>query len=710
MALIGKIRKNFWFVLILLGLALAAFVIMDVSSASGLGGGGANFDMGEVNGQKINYRDFQKTEQVYFGNQGDAFQTRDNVWNYYVERAIIDDESDDLGLNVSKDELMDLQFGSNMSPIMVQNWRNPNTGALDRNQLNQYKSAIENGEELDPRFRDFWAEQELQIIKAQKQEKLNSLVSKAVYTPTWLAQTAYQDANGKADFNYVKIPFDQVGNDQVSLTDDDYKSYINNNKEQYTNDVETRTIEYVVFDVKATEDDKAAIRADMSTLREDFRSTTDDSLFAASNEGFYNDFYFSREQLEQQTTDSIASILPRLAVGDLAGPFEEQNVYRVIKLIDKKVVPDSVKASHILISADRANAPAVAKAKSTIDSLRTLIERRVERFDSLAVKFSQDPGSGAKGGDLGYFAQDRMVPEFKAAAFYYGQEGKMYTVQSQFGFHLIKIEDQKYLNRDPKFKFAFINKPIIPSTETQDRVNEEVADLLAAYPYLDDMVTAVNERGDVAFDRISNVKPNDYTLGDLGSGNTSREIVRWAFNGATSPNDVAPDVFSYTEPNLFYTNKFVIAGLKSAEPKGLRSMASLKDEITPLIQNMKKSEIIKSQLAGKGLAEAAAAYGVSSESATGVAMNARFIPNLGNEPKVISALSSTAANQTSAPIVGNAGVYLVSPTNKIDAGQATNLPAFRSSNAQSARLKVSQGLIESLKKKADVDDKRFTFF
>jgi len=709
MALIGKIRKNFWFVLILLGLALAAFVIMDVSSASGLGGGATNLDMGEVNGQKINYRDFQRTEQVYFGNQGDAFQTRDNVWNYYVERAIIDDESDDLGINVSKDELMDLQFGSNMSPIMMQNWRNPQTGALDRNQLNQYKSAIENNEELDPRFRDFWAEQELQIIKAKKQEKLNTLVSKSIYTPTWLAQTAYQESNGKVDFDYVKIPFDQIGDDQVSLTDDDYSSYINSNKAQYTNDVETRTLEYAIFDVNATEEDKAAIRSQMTTLKEDFRGTTDDSLFAFSNEGFYNDFYFSKDQLAQQTTDSIASILPNLGVGDVAGPFEEQNVYRVLKLIDKQVIPDSVRASHILIPAERTNTLAVTKARGTIDSLRNLIERGVERFDSLAVKFSQD-GSSADGGDLGYFAQDRMVPEFKAACFYYGKEGNLYTVQSQFGFHLIKVVDQKYLDREPKYKFAFINKPIIPSTDTQDKINEDVADLLAAHPYLDDMVSVINERGDATFDRISNVKPNDHVINGLGTGNTTREIVRWAFNGATSVNDIAPDVFSYTEPNLFYTNRFVIVGLKSIEPKGLRSVASLKDEITPLIQNKKKAEIITSAISGKDLAAAAAAYGLSTESAAGVANNASFIPNLGNEPKVMAALANTAVNSTSAPITGNAGVYLVTPTNKMDAGQPTNLPAFRSTNANSERVKVAQGLIESLKKGADVDDKRFTFF
>lgn len=710
MALIGKIRKNFWFVLILLGLALAAFVIMDVSSAAGLGGGQADMKMGEVNGQDISYRDFQRTEQNYFNNSGDAFSTRENVWNYYVEKSIVDKEADKLGLSVGRDELMDLQFGTQMSPIMSQNWSNPQTGAVDRTQLNGFKSAIENGDELDPRFRDFWAEQEHQIVKFHKQDKINNLVSKAIYTPTWLAETAYQEQNGKVDFEYVKIPFDNISDADVALEDSDYTSYIGAHKDRYTNTEETRTIEYVVFDVEPTEADKEALKQQMIELKTQFENTTNDSLFAMTNEGFYRDLYYSKEGLEQNFSESIRNAIPNLAIGEVVGPLEESGFYRNIKLLDRRMMADSVRARHILRTVTPGDAAGLENANRTLDSLLTLIKRGAIRFDSTAVKFSQDPGSASKGGQLDYFVQETMVPEFRDACFLDGKSGEYRTVRTSYGVHLIQIQNQKFLDNEPKVKVAFINKPIIPSTETQDRINEEVADLVASHPYLDDMVGIIGERDDVSFDRVSNIKVNDFTLAELESGNTSRDIVRWAFNGATDANDMAPDVFTYTEPNLFYNNKYVLAGLKSIESAGLRSVDNLRDEITPLVRNEKKGGLIASQLGSSDIDGAAAKFGAAIESATGVAFNSRFLPGLGDEPKVIAQAYSGAVNSNSQPIVGNSGVFIVKPTNKTDAGTATNLPSFRNTDATTTRSKVGSSLMSALKKLANVDDSRATFF
>jgi len=710
MALIGKIRKNFWFVLLLLGLALAAFVVMDVSSAAGLGGGQADMKLGEVNGQKISYRDFQRTEQVYFGNQGDPYTTRDNVWNYYVEKSIIDNESDDLGISVSKDELMDLQFGSNMSPIMSQNWRNPQTGQIDRNQLNSFKTAIENNEELDPRFRDFWAEQEHQIIKYHKQNKITNLVSKAIYTPSWLAEQAYSEQNAKVDFEFVKIPFDQINDSDITIEDADYSNYLNTHKDRYTNTEETRTLEYVVFDVSPTDADKQAINQQMVDLKARFAETNDDSLFAFSNEGFYRDIYYSQEGLEKNFTESIRNNIQNMAIGEVVGPIEENNIYRNIKLLDKRVVPDSVKARHILRMVTAGDAAGLERANGTIDSILNLVERGSERFETLANELSQDPGSKSKGGELGYFVQETMLPQFKNACFIYGKEGGYYKVRTNAGVHLIHIQDQKFLDNNPKYKLAFINKAIIPSTETQDRVNEEVADLVASHPYLDDMISVISERNDVAIDRVTNIKANDFVFADLPSGNTSRDIIRWAFNGTTDVNDMAPDVFIYTEPNLFYNSKYVLAGLKSIEPAGLRSVASAMDEIGPLVRNEKKGAIIAERLNGKGIDAAASAFGVGIESASGVTFNSRFVPTLGQEPKVIAQAFGSDVNNVSQPIVGNSGVFIVKPTNKTEAGAATNLPSFRSTEANTLRNTVGQKLIDSMRKLANVEDERFTFF
>jgi peptidyl-prolyl cis-trans isomerase D len=701
MALIGKIRKNFWFVLILLGLALAAFVIMDVSSAAGLGGGQTNLKVGEVNGQEINYRDFQRTEQIYFGNQGDPYQTRENVWNYYVEKSIVDKESEKLGIDISRDELIDLQFGNVMSPIMQRNWTSPQTGQIDRNQLNSFKTAIENGDDLDPRFREFWAEQEEQIVKFHKQNKINNLVSKAIFTPAWMAEGAYKEQNGTVDFDYVKVPFDKISDSEITLEDADYTSYLNANKDKYTNEEETRTIEYVVFDVNATDEDRTKIFNEMTALKAEFAATTNDSLFAFSNDGFYRHLYYSDAQLDENFSESIKGAVRTMEPGQIVGPLEESGFYRNIKLIDKKVVPDSVKARHILLRG--------ANARATADSLLGVLRRGAERFDSLAVKFSVDPGSKNNGGDLGYFDATRMLAPFTEACFYEGKIGDYKIQTTTAGTHLIHIQDQKFLDKEPKYKLAFVNQAIIPSTETQDKINEEVADIVASHPYLDDMINVISQRDDVSFDRVSNIKANDYQFADLPSGNTSRDIIRWAFNGGTETNDMAPDVFIYTEPNLFYNNKYVIAGLKSIEPKGLRTLASVKDELAPILRNEKKGAIISSNLSGKSLEASAAEYNVSIESANGVGYNTRFLPVIGSEPKVMASAIGSDLN-TGNVVVGNSGVFIVTPTNRTEAGTAPDLPAFRKADANTARSKVTERLMASLRKLADVSDSRFTFF
>lgn len=710
MALIGRIRKNFWFVLLLLGLALAAFVIMDVTSPAGTSGAGGQPSLGSVNGTDIQYKDFQTAESVYYGNAGgDVFQKRNTIWNYFIEKSILDNEATQIGLNVSKDELMDLQFGANMSPIMRANWTNQQTGQIDLNQLNQFKTQIENGQAVDPRFRQFWHEQEKQVVKASLQDKLNNLVSKSIYTPSWMAETEYSEQNGSVDFAYVKVPFDVVPDSDITLEDADYQNYISSNKHLYTNDEETRTIEYIEFDVEPTAEDENNLRTKIADIGNNFVKAENDSLFAVGKKGYYNNFYFDTEQLKS-LSDSVSTKVPGMAIGTVNGPFREANSWRIVKLLDKRVVADSVSARHILIGATQGNAASILAAKTRLDSIKTEIERGRANFTDMVEQFSTDATTKEKGGDLGYFTQGSMVPEFNAACFYEGKRGDLFVVTTQFGAHLLEIRNQKFLNRLPKYKISIIDEPIVPSKETQDRIYEEVAELIGSHPYLDDMVNVIGERDDVSVDRLSNIKKNDFIFGDLGSGSASRDIIRWAFDPGTSANEVAGNLFTYTDEVNYFNSKYVIAGLKSIEKSGLRTMAGLKDEITSMVRNEKKGASIASQFSGMNLNKLANKYDVSVDTINSVAFNSRFLQNIGNEPKVIAQAFGTAQNQLSEAVIGSSGVFMLKPLNKNQAGAATNLPSFRQQNAAVVRNQVGTKLIEALKDGAKVSDNRFTFF
>jgi len=134
------------------------------------------------------------------------------------------------------------------------------------------------------------------------------------------------------------------------------------------------------------------------------------------------------------------------------------------------------------------------------------------------------------------------------------------------------------------------------------------------------------------------------------------------------------------------------------------------DEIAPLVRNEKKGAIIADRLSGKGIEAAAAEYGVEIESATSVGFNAKFVPSLGQEPNVIAQAFGSELNSTSNAIIGRSGVFIVKPTNKAAAGESANLPSFRATNSNTVRGTVAQKLIASMKKLANVEDSRFTFF
>ncbi len=711
MALIGKIRKNFWFVLLLLGLALAAFIMMDMTGSSGPGGAVTSMTMGNVDGQKINYQDFSRTEQAYYRNAGtDIFQKRKTIWDFYVENALVNKEADALGLNVSREELMDLQFGPNPSQIIQANWRNPQTGQLDVATLQQFRNTLEAGEALNPEFEAYWGEQEKQIVKDALQSKLNTLINKGVYTPSWMAEESFKMENSKADFKYVKIPFDNIDGSDVELTDSDFKSYMNDNKELYEETEESRVIEFASFNVTASEDDKEAIRQSLTDLKAEFvktelERTTSDSLFATSNRGSYSHIYGTIDQLPEVAREQIAA----LNSGEAYGPFEQSGNMLVVKLIDKRVYPDSVSVTHILKNAVRTDVAAVAKAKAVIDSIENAYKKGGKSFKDLAKEHSDDPGVVDNEGFYESFDQTKMVKEFTVASFK-GKKGGLYTVQTDYGVHLIKVENQVFNNQDNKFQIATIGQAIIPSEQTQGDMYDKVSEILSNNKTYDSLKAAVDAESDVTLTSSPSIKKNDSAVGTLGSEQTSRDMVLWAYDSNTSIGDVSPEIYRYTDRVKYYDNKYVIATLKSINPKGMKSVASVKDQIEAAVMNKKKGQKFASALSVTSLEDVASQNAVEALTASGVSMVAQFVQGVGNEPKVIAAAFNLAPQTVSKPIVGNSGVFVISPLSQQPASAPNNIPFLKTSLATSTKSQVSFKIMENLKKRANIEDGRSIFF
>ncbi|MFZ1714976.1 MAG: SurA N-terminal domain-containing protein, partial [Saprospiraceae bacterium] len=218
MALIGKIRKHSWIMVVLIGLALLSFLVMDVVTNKSLGGSQAKFSIGKVNGKSIDYNDFSRTEQILYNSSTvDPYVRRNYLWNYLVESSILETQSEKLGFGVSETEMEELQFGNNLSPIIQQRFINPSTGIVDRDQLNQIKQGLDNNS-LRPDLVTYWNEQKKEVVKDKLQTKYTSLISKAIYVPAWMAEMKNKESNELIDFQYVKLPFDLV-TDSIAITD-----------------------------------------------------------------------------------------------------------------------------------------------------------------------------------------------------------------------------------------------------------------------------------------------------------------------------------------------------------------------------------------------------------------------------------------------------------------------------------------------------------
>ncbi|TAK49638.1 MAG: hypothetical protein EPO28_00505 [Saprospiraceae bacterium] len=723
MALISKIRRQKWLLVGSMTVALFLFIAMlmfDNPNQSLFGGSATT--IGDIEGRKLDYKEFSVTyDMLYRNSTGDGFSDRTFLWNFFVDEAIIQKEAAAIGLGVSKAELLDLQFGadnSRLSPIIASRYVNSNTQQVDRQQLDQLKNIIttnqidqliKNGQ-LVPDFKYRWAHQEKEIINDRLQTKIFNMVSKGMYTPGWMAEMISSDQNLLIDFNYVQVPFDEIENSEVTLEDADYKAYFEENKNQFIMDEETRKLEYIIFNVVPTPEDSAAIKDNITHLIDDFKTTKNDSLFVENNYGSLDAVYFKKETLSTAIADTIF----QMAKGSVYGPYIDGSAYKAVKLLDKKVIPDSVKARHILRKAN--DQTTLVAAMKTIDSLKNLIETGVATFDSLAANFSQDPSNANKGGDLGFFGQGRMVKEFNDACFFNSVPGKLQSVVSKFGVHLIDVTDRKFGDkREESVKVAYISQEIVPSQSTQDNVREMALQMQETHPTIEDLRKAATEKG-IDIETSPWLKKNDYASGSLSAGQGAREMIRWAFG--VDPNvkvpktgDVSPQVYSLQNQGQFFISKFVVAALQSIRPAGMPTYKDVKDEIEPLVINRKKGDIIKQRLQGKtDLTTIANTFSTKVDTATNISFASAFLPNAGNEPKVVAYAFKVDLNQLSEPIVGNAGVFVILPTNKPIAPASPNIVQVRLTSQQSTRGLIRSRLMPAMRKKADISDNRSRFF
>ena len=525
MVSIGKIRQNKPLLISVVGGALFLFIAMLMFGKGKTGNslfGGSQTMLGEIEGHEIDYREFQSTYEMLYRNSKNTYGSRASLWNYFVDDALVKREAKAIGIGVSKDEMQTLQFSEDqnrLSDIMKNTYTDPNTRQVNMDQLRQFKDIVQNDRademiqqgQLAPDFRARWRYQEKLVYKERLQKKLGNMVSKGMYTPSWMAEMLSENQGKKVDFAYVQVPFDEIDNSDVSLEDADFKAYFEENKNQFKQDEETRKLDYVVFEVLPTAKDSSKYRNEIADLVNAFAEAKDDSSFVAGNYGSIDGAYFKKDALPAVIADTVFS----MPVGSVFGPYLDGDSYKAVKVLDRKVIPDSVTARHILRRADD-QASAIA-AFSMIDSLKKVIESGESTFEEMAKAFSEDQSNAPKGGDLGTFGPGQMVKQFNDVCFFKAEIGKIYSVATQFGVHLIEVTDKKYVNNEESVQVAYLSRKIDPTQETQDAVRNRALTLQEQSGSLEELIANASAKG-LGVQTSELLKKNECTVGTLGSG------------------------------------------------------------------------------------------------------------------------------------------------------------------------------------------------
>ncbi|OUJ76264.1 peptidylprolyl isomerase [Hymenobacter crusticola] len=709
MALINTIReKSGWAVgAIVIGLLL--FIV----GGDLIGGRNRLFNrnettVGEIAGEKVDRADFENTleqaKQNFIAQQGRQpdEQTmgylRDQAWNQTIYRIAFQKEFDRLGLKVSDEEVVDLVQGKNMDPSVRQAFTDPKTGQFDRTKLIQY---LQNLDKLPPQAQDMWHNFEAGLTPTRLGNKYNNLIKMSTYVTTAEAKRYNEDQNAKANIRYLFVPYFSISDSAVKVSDSQLQAYLDAHKSRYKVE-EGRSIEYVSIPVVASKEDSAAVKSTVNQLAEQFRNAPNDSLFVKLNSDQpYNGAFITPADMPEK----LRAELP-LKVGTVYGPYAENGVYSIFKVTGEKAGPQaSARASHILIKPEGTTPEAKAAAKAKAQDILNKIKGGAD-FAAMARQYGTD-GTTATGGDLGWFTQGRMVPEFEKAVFGAAKTGLLPApVETSFGYHIIKITAPK---TNQTYQVAAVQKSIVPSDATREAAYQKAQELKGQAEDLDSFRKAVAKDKTLQKQEAKGLGRGDRNVNNLQN---ARSVVRWAYGfnpdgKSTKIGDVSP-VFDDLG------DQYVIAVLTGERGKGTADVASLKPELAAQVRNEEKAKQIIMKLNGKSgsLEQLAAAYGSAAQvkTANDVVLSSGTIPGLGSEPVAVGKAFGMKPGQKSGPIQGEQGVLIVETVSVNKPTAPADVKTIRQQLAAQRSARLDGAIYEAVKAKSDIKDERTKFF
>jgi len=689
---------------VVIGASLIIFILGDfLGSGSGQSKKVQDqYEIAEISNKSISYQEFdnrlQNLAEIYklSGTTNITEEMtesmREDLWNKILMEEVLGEEYSTLGLGVSSDEVESMVLGDEPHPIVQQLFANRETGVLDKSFLVNFLKSTE----FDPQAKAYWLFFEDEIVTEKLNTKFNNLIAKGLYVTSKQAEFENNITSSTVDFSFVMKLYSTMPDTAITITRSDLQKYYNDHKGEFKQTA-MRSMEYVEFEVTPSEKDIENTEEGITDLIEDFRLTeTPEQFINLSAETRHNSYYMPLSNVPEMIRD----FADEENTEDIYGPYLEEETYKIARLIDVANRPDSVHARHILISSNAYRNAAAAKNEA--DSLRQLIESG-QSFESLATEFSDDQGSAQLGGDLGWFEEGQMVPEFNNACFE-GREGDVKVVKSDFGYHIIEILEQSSYSK--KYLVGIIDRKIQPSTETYNATFSEARKFAGTNNTYEKFNSAVAEQGlnkKVATD----VTPRKKTLPGLEE---PRRLIRALYE--TEENSII--LAENQQAAIEVGDKFIVAYCTDIKEEGIADLESVESEIRFAVLKEKKAERIIENMneeAGdsENIENIASRLDLRINEATNINFNSFSLPAAGVEPAVIAIASGSPEGFVSGPVKGNNGVFIIS-VNNVNTNENQNTDMIRSRLNSTFQARASFEVFEALKEEANIVDKRYRFY
>lgn len=703
MAILGQIRSRPWLLMGVIALALLAFLVNPDSIDKVFG---KNPDvLGKVNGEKITREEFN--DQLFVLQQQAEQQGQpkngleEQAWQLLVQSKLIKQQFEKMGFEMTDDYFWNQIQYDQMFAQQKQFF--DDKGNFKTQEL---KKQIEDMKAASPEGYNQWLKTRKSIEYRLMARQVFANVSTGITTGKKEAEELMRERDQLADIDFVKVDYAAyLQKNNIKVTTEDLANYIKQHPIMFKAE-ESRNIGIVYFPSQPSPADDAAAQKEINKLfsvgsdasggSENFQNTKNDSMFIMANSDMpFNPQYLKPNQLPQ----TIQAQLPTAAIGQTFGPYKEQNFYVVSKLLDKKT-SDSTLSRHILIAfkgspAGEGVTRSKEQAKKLADSIGAIVKANPGKFTEF-LKLSNDPNSAAQGGSLGWTTPETpFVPEFLK---YLSENPKGATgvVETQFGYHIINIEDKK--PGAMAYKVANLVKAVKPSDATEAEVNKKASRFVQQVQgkSFNDFVN-IAKKANYQFSNPKQAKRFDGQLQGLGT-DKDPEILAWAFDKKREKGDT--ELFTVDG-----TGDKIVVYLNGKQEKGTADPESVRDQIEVVVKNKLAAKQISEKIGKAGnLDQIAKQFGTTKQSAQVNLLNPSVAGSM--EPKVAGAAFGVKKGQLSKPVEGGTGVYVLIKKNEITNKQPGDLKQFTESVTQRNGGMFGQAWLKSLQDNSDIEDYR----